>query len=122
MAKQRKERLTGQQKQVILISLKKAIDQFKSQRWFRIVAPGNILQRMVSLDVDRFFSLLTSDRYAQDWDRSLAEIAKIRCPVLAIWGQEDSFLPPNQSAMRGKVHSEIDSQLVDKAGFFILRY
>jgi len=58
---------------------------------------------MLSLDANTFFNLLESGRYSRDWDRSLCFSAvDVRCPVLAIWGQEDSYLPPNQSAARLK--------------------
>jgi len=56
---------------------------------------------MLALDSDTFFNLLESGRYASDWDRSLCfGRGELRCPVLAIWGEEDSFLPPRQSAAR----------------------
>ena len=102
IAKQRKKKLSRQQKRVLLSSFRQVIDQFKNQQWFSTVDVGNAIHRMVNLDVDSFFKLLDAGRYARDWDRSLCDVSRIRCPVLAIWGQEDSFLPPNQSAMRLK--------------------
>ena len=100
IAKQRKKNLNRQQKQGLLDSFRQVVDQFENQQWFSTADVGNGIQRMVELDVDNFFKLAESNRYDQDWDGSLGDVSKIRCPVLAIWGQQDSFLPPNQSSMR----------------------
>lgn len=125
IAKQRRERLTRPQKQALLNSLRQVVDQFKTQRWFATVELGNAIQRTVSLDVDTFFRLLEAGRYARDWDRSLCDVSRIRCPVLAIWGQEDSFLPPNQSAARLKKslaesnHPDYEIKVFPKATHFL---
>lgn len=102
LAKQRNRKQSQQQQQAMLSSFRQVIDQFKNQRWFSSVDDGNAIQRMANLDADKFFKILEGGRYTQDWDRGLCDVARIRCPVLAIWGLEDSFLPPNQSAMRLK--------------------
>jgi len=103
IARQRGKELTHQQKEVFLSSFRKIVARFETQTWFKVVDVGNAVQRMVALDTDTFFGLLESGRFSRDWDRSLCFSAEdIRCPVLAIWGQEDSFLPPNQSAARLK--------------------
>lgn len=101
LARQREKELTHQQKEAFLNSFRKIVARFETQRWFEVVDVGNAVQRMAALDTDTFFGLLNSGRFSQDWDRGLCFSAEdVRCPVLAIWGQEDSFLPPNQSAAR----------------------
>ena len=96
------KKLTDEQKQAMLSSLRQVVNRFQDERWFGTVNGGN-LQKAVNLDVEVFFKLLESKRFARDWDRNTCRDATgIHCPVLAIWGLEDSFLPPNQSAMRLK--------------------
>jgi len=103
IAKQRGKGLSQEQKGAFLDSLRKLVARFETQRWFTVVDAGNAVHRMLSLDTNAFFGLLESGRYSRDWERSLCfGAAAIRCPVLAIWGQEDTFLPPNQSAARLK--------------------
>ncbi len=103
IAKQRGTELTQKEKQAFLDSFRKIVAHFETQRWFAVVDVGNAVQRMLSLDTNLFFSLLESGRYSHDWERSLClSDVDIRCPVLAIWGEEDSFLPPHQSAARLK--------------------
>jgi pimeloyl-ACP methyl ester carboxylesterase len=58
-------------------------------------------QQRAGLDVETFFILLEKGPWDRGWERGLRpDVAQIRCPVLAIWGAEDSFLPPGQSAAR----------------------
>lgn len=103
IAKQHGKELTQKEKQALLDSFRKIVANFETQRWFAVVDVGNAVQRMLSLDTNTFFSLLESGRYSRDWERSLCfREVDIRCPVLAIWGEEDSFLPPHQSAARLK--------------------
>ena len=103
IARQRGKELTHQQKEAFLDSFRKIVAHFETQRWFNAVEIGNAVQRLVGLNTDAFFGLLESGRFSRDWERSLCFSAEdIRCPVLAIWGQEDSYLPPNQSAARLK--------------------
>ncbi|MFH1754934.1 MAG: CocE/NonD family hydrolase, partial [Candidatus Latescibacterota bacterium] len=100
IAKQRMGELTREEKQEWLDSFRNVIDHFRNERWFVVVDPGNAVQRMAALDADSFFALLESGRFTQDWNKSLCGASGIQCPLLAIWGQEDSFLPPQQSALR----------------------
>jgi pimeloyl-ACP methyl ester carboxylesterase len=103
LVRRHRKNLNPQQKMAFLDSFRRIVTHFETQRWFIVVDVGNAVERMLSLDTDTFFSLLESGRYSRDWERSLCfGQGDIRCPVLAIWGEEDSFLPPNQSAARLK--------------------
>jgi len=125
IAKQRRKTLSREQEQVLLGSFRQVIDHFENQEWFRSVDVGDAIQRIVNLDVDKFFALLEAGRYARDWDRGLCDVSKIRCPVLAIWGKEDSFLPSNQSAMRLKKalaesnHPDYEIEVFPNASHFL---
>lgn len=98
------------QRKAFLDSFRAIVTHFAEQRWFAAVDVGNAVERMLSLDDATFFRLLESERYSGDWERSLCiGEAGRRCPVLAIWGEEDSFLPPRQSAARlGKYLEDSD--------------
>ena len=103
LARQRGREVTPAEKHAFLDSFQRIILHFETQRWFAAVDVSNAVQRLLGLDADTFFDLLESGRYARDWERSLCfSAADLRCPVLAIWGEEDSFLPPRQSAERLK--------------------
>ncbi|MFH2001880.1 MAG: alpha/beta hydrolase [Planctomycetota bacterium] len=103
IARQRGKPLTQEQKQAFFGSFKKIVAHFETQPWFAVVDAGNAFQRLRTLDSNTFFGLIESGRYSRDWERSLDfHEGEIRCPVLAIWGEEDSFLPPHQSAARLK--------------------
>jgi pimeloyl-ACP methyl ester carboxylesterase len=103
LAKQRGRELTQIEKQAFLDSFRTIVAHFVTQRWFAVVDEGDAVQRMLGLDTNTFLGLLESGRYSRDWERSLCfGDADIRIPVLAIWGEEDSFLPPHQSAERLK--------------------
>ena len=126
ITKQRRQKLTPPQKQALLTKLKKILDRFEVQRWYSIVDPGNKFQRLVRLKVDHFFTLLEKGPLANDWERDLrSEIPKIRCPLLAIWGENDSFLPPRRSAMRlkkyltGSNHPDFEIKIFKNASHFL---
>ena len=125
VAKQRRSNLGPEQKQALLSSFRQAVGQFENEKWFRAADVGNAIQRLSNLDVDTFFQLLEAGRYARDWDRRLGDVSGIRCPVLAIWGEDDSFLPPHQSAMRLEKalaesdHPDYEIKVFPKASHFL---
>ncbi len=93
--------LTNGQQESLLTTLQQIVSHFSSESWFTAVDPDGNLQRLVQLNQNSFFRLLDSGRFARSWNRSLYRDASgIRCPVLGIWGAEDLFLPPAQSAAR----------------------
>ena len=103
IARQRQQTLSDPQKHEVLVTLRGIVDAFKTEPWFAVADIGNTLQRLVTMDSKRFLLLLESGTLGQDWDRRLySEIENLKCPVLGIWGEEDTFLPPRQSAARLK--------------------
>lgn len=101
IARQRQQTQSASQKRETLSTLRRIVNDFKHEPWFAVADTGRTLERLISMDADRLFLLLERGNWGQDWDRRLApEIKNIKCPVLGIWGEEDSFLPPRQSAAR----------------------
>jgi pimeloyl-ACP methyl ester carboxylesterase len=101
VARKRQQRLSRGDKDEILSSFRQVVGKFEAQRWFAVADVGNSIRRLLALDADRFFSLLEGIPFSSDWDRNIGhEVATMTCPVLAIWGEEDTFLPPHQSATR----------------------
>jgi pimeloyl-ACP methyl ester carboxylesterase len=99
VARLRAEAETPEEKEVLLDSLKGVVSHFQTQPWFGAVDVANAMQRLVAMDATTFFALLESGRYSTGRDdtpvwRGRGE----RCPLLAIWGQDDSFLPPERGA------------------------
>ena len=125
LAKQRKQDLNGAQQQLWLDSFRQVIGQYKSQRWFATADVGNGIRQAAELNVDNFFKLVQTPRYVQDWDGTLGDVSQIRCPVLAIWGQNDSFVPPNQASQRLKKalsessHSDFRIEVFPEASHFL---
>lgn len=87
----------------LLDTLQIIIDRAKPNKWYAITDPDDRLSKLVRLPADAFFALLETSSIFDDWERTFRfEADSIRCPVLAIWGTEDSFLPPHRSAERLK--------------------
>lgn len=126
VAKKRHDDLSAVQKQAMLDSFRRVVDELSAERWFGAVDAAGAVQRFARLNADSFFALLEHGPYARDWDHSLcAAAAAIRCPVLGIWGAEDSFLPPRQSAARLEKmlsdagHTDHTIRIFDGAGHFL---
>jgi len=126
VAEKRHDDLAPAQKQAMLDSFRRVVDQFSAERWFGAVDAAGAVQRFARLNADSFFALLEHGPYARDWDQSLCAAAvAIRCPVLAVWGADDSFLPPRQSAARLEKmlsdagHSDHTIRIFDGAGHFL---
>lgn len=82
--------------------LRRAMKVFRSAPWFDLVV----------VDVDRFdrFMAMSSSQFyafiehgplaAGDFDKvrqEVEQLSRILCPVLAVWGGNDDFLPPHRS-------------------------
>jgi pimeloyl-ACP methyl ester carboxylesterase len=84
-------------------TLKGILRDWMGEPWFEVAVPdrGN-LERVLAMDATMFFAFLThSPLAAGAWYVSPGEIdllSGVRCPVLAVWGQEDDYLPPHRSA------------------------
>lgn len=101
VARRRLEPLDQAGRRRLFDSFKRAVAHFSREPWLTAADPGNSLSRLSRMDADTFSLLLERGQLAQDWDRTLSfDPARIRCPVLAVWGSEDSFLPPDESAAR----------------------
>ena len=71
--------------------------------WFKLaVLDVNRFMGVMNWPTQRFFSFLEKGPWARgDWNdhvRALGDLAPLTCPVLAIWGEDDRFLPPSRSA------------------------
>ena len=125
IAQLRLKKLSDNDKKRVLNTFKLVIHEFKDQNWFHSVDIGDSIQRTASLDTDHFFRILDMPRYSSDWDKSIQDVTGIRCPILAIWGEEDSFLPPVQSMARLKKsldemkHGEYKMKIFPEASHFL---
>ncbi|HSG27044.1 MAG TPA: hypothetical protein VLA34_01095, partial [Candidatus Krumholzibacterium sp.] len=92
----------GQGREAAFETLKEVLARFGGESWFAATDAAGTLQRMTVMDARTFFLLLGSNRFSSDWDRTVcpAEVAGICCPLFALWGEYDSFLPPRISASR----------------------
>lgn len=84
-------------------ALTRSLGFWREKSWFRLAVPDvDRLDRLAALDAGSFLSFLDGNPLAQgDWLdhlRALPELSKLRCPVLALWGENDRFLPPHRSA------------------------
>lgn len=84
-------------------TLRNILRGWKDRPWFELaVVDRNRLDRVLALDADGFFALLRRGSLArEDWyDRreELDLLHRVRCPVLAVWGAEDDFLPAHRCA------------------------
>lgn len=92
-----------EQREAQLDTLRTIIARAKSNTWFGVIDPDDRLSRLVRMPADAFFAFLETSSIFDDWERAFCfDANNIRCPILAIWGSEDSFLPPHRSAERMK--------------------
>lgn len=83
--------------------LVRAIGAWKSEPWFNtVVVDEKRYEQFMAAEPGPFFAFLKSGPFAQgDWHhnrRELCTLPEVRCPVLAVWGREDRFVPANRSA------------------------
>jgi len=95
--------LTDEEKKTAWDGLRRILQGWMNEPWFglAVVDRGN-LDRVMAMDAVTFFAFLDQGPIAAgDWYEPLEELellAQVRCPVLAVWGEEDDFLPPHRSA------------------------
>lgn len=84
-------------------ALTRSLGFWREKSWFGLAIPDvDRLDRLAALDAGSFLSFLDGNPLAKgDWLdhlQALPDLSKLRCPVLALWGENDRFLPPHQSA------------------------
>lgn len=84
-------------------SLRNILRGWMSEPWFEVaVVDRRSLERVLALDAERVFTLLQSGALARGdwyWTREESDLLyAVRCPVFAVWGEEDDFLPAHRCA------------------------
>ncbi len=84
-------------------ALTRSLEFWREKSWFRLAVPDvDRFDRLAALDAGSFLSFLDGNPLAKgDWLdhlRARPELSKLRCPVLALWGENDRFLPPHRGA------------------------
>jgi len=82
--------------------LTRSIDTWKSEPWFgAVVVDTARYEQLTAADAGVFFAYLKNGPFARgDWNHDRIEIRtypQVKCPVLAIWGAKDRFVPVNRS-------------------------
>jgi len=95
--------LTDARKQELWIDFKRILARWMHEAWFEVAIPDRRnLDRVLAMDATMFFSFLArSPLAAGAWYVGPEEIrllTGVRCPVLAVWGQQDDFFAPHRSA------------------------
>jgi pimeloyl-ACP methyl ester carboxylesterase len=95
--------LSDEDKAVAWDRLQRILRGWMNEPWFELaVVDRRNLERVLAMDAPAFFAFQSSGPIAEgDWYPTLEELellAQVRCPVLAVWGEEDDFLPPHRSA------------------------
>jgi len=84
-------------------ALRRVLGTWESEPWFAsvVVDPGRY-ERLLAMDSDRFFAFLERNPLAAgDWfhdHRELQAFPGVTCPVLALWGEDDLFVPAHHAA------------------------
>jgi pimeloyl-ACP methyl ester carboxylesterase len=77
---------------------------FIEAKWSKLMPFQKMqIEQLINMDTGQFFAFLEMLRLARgrDWDWDLRrEAKKVKCPVLAILGQDDRMVPPNLIATR----------------------
>lgn len=113
-------------------ALRAAMKAFESEVWFDLVVVDvDRFDRLMAMEAADFFTFLEKGSLAVgDFDKVVQELAqypKVRCPVLAVWGENDEFLPPRRSAAFLKSclsragHEDMTLQIVPNAGHILTR-
>jgi alpha-beta hydrolase superfamily lysophospholipase len=98
-----RQKLTDEEKSEVKEELRQVTDTFKAESWFEVaVIDPRRYQQFVAMDTSLFFNYLEKGPFASgDWNHNRWEhraFAKIQCPVLAIWGERDHYVPSHRSA------------------------
>lgn len=98
-----RQKLSADEQRAVKERLRRTLDRWKSEAWFSIaMIDTRRYERFISMADGVFFDYLQKGPLAAgDWHHSRHELrafARVRCPVLAIWGERDRFVPPGRSA------------------------
>jgi pimeloyl-ACP methyl ester carboxylesterase len=100
----RSRSLTIEDKEKTVKSFRYAMGTFIEAKWSKLMPfQKRQLEQLINMDTGNFFAFLEMLRLARkwDWDWDLRRKAeKVKCPVLAILGQDDRMVPPNLIATR----------------------
>lgn len=94
--------LTTAQKQEMLTLFRRTMKVFMEVEWSKLHAfQKRQLQQIMNMDVNQFYTFLQIPRITEIWDWDLRHRQeKVRCPVLAVFGENDSWVPANLMATR----------------------
>jgi pimeloyl-ACP methyl ester carboxylesterase len=94
--------ITELEKQDIKNTFGSVMEVYMQAKWSKLWPfQKEWLRQMIRMDVNQFFAFLEIPRMAQDWDWDLRHYEeKVACPVLAILGEDDRWVPPNLIATR----------------------
>ena len=121
--------LTADQKLDIHESLRQVMGAFVDAKWSKLgPAERQHIDQVLKLDTEKFFVVLETPRMALDWDWDLRhKAAKVACPVLSIFGEDDDLVPPNLSATRLRdyltdaANPDVDVRVTPGAGHYLTR-
>jgi len=109
----------------------RSLESWKGTNWFPLAIPDVALfDRMAALDAGPFFAFLDNNPWAKgDWLdhlRARNDLSTLRCPVLAVWGENDRFLPPHRSAavlkrLLAGVGIDLTIEIIPGAGHIMTR-
>ncbi len=121
--------LTVEEKQKVMDSFRHVMGTFVDAKWSKLMPfQKKLTKQVLNLDIDQFFAFLETARFAQDWDWDLRRKAeKVKCPVLAILGEDDALVPPNLVATRLRQYlsdvnnTDFEVKIVPKANHYLIR-
>jgi len=109
----------------------RSLESWKDKVWFPLAIPDIALfDRMAALDAPTFLAFLDNNPWAKgDWLdhlRARNDLSTLRCPVLAVWGENDRFLPPHRSAavlkrLLTEVGIDLTIEIIPGAGHIMTR-
>ncbi len=94
--------LTTEEEQKVTRLLRQVMSTFLEAKWSKMMQfQKEQIKLVMNMDTRRLFAFLETPRLAEAWDWDLRRQAeKVKCPVLAIYGEDDRQVPPNLNATR----------------------
>jgi dienelactone hydrolase len=102
VTKRCRDDLSDKEKQEVKEEFARVINILKTQPWFEMAVPDTRkYDWFLALDARRFFWFLKNNPFAAgDWHHNsyeLQTLPRVKCPILAIWGERDRYVPWNRS-------------------------